>query len=138
MVGAGIVSGPRVGASFVGLLPEFLSGLAEYRLLCVGALLLIVLRLAPEGVVGAAMRFFYKPDLRKARPGDGDIDAFLAERRAGRELQVQGLRVSFGGVHAVAGVSFTARPDRNSVEPGTSGSVRVDPGCWRTIKKKKH
>jgi ABC-type branched-subunit amino acid transport system permease subunit len=45
--------GPVVGAVIVVLLPELLSFLAEYRLLFVGALLLLVLRLAPGGLVGA-------------------------------------------------------------------------------------
>ena len=41
--GTGTVLGPLVGALVVVLLPEFLSALAEYRLLFMGALLLGVL-----------------------------------------------------------------------------------------------
>ena len=51
--GAGSVAGPLVGAAIVVLLPEVLAGLAEYRLLFFGALLLVVLWIAPDGVVGA-------------------------------------------------------------------------------------
>ena len=51
--GAGTVFGPLVGAVIVVVLPEVLSALAEHRLLVFGALLFVVLRLAPEGVVGA-------------------------------------------------------------------------------------
>ena len=47
--GAGWVFGPVVGAVVTVMLPELLSHLAEYRLLFVGALLLVVLWLAPEG-----------------------------------------------------------------------------------------
>ena len=52
--GADQLVGPFVGALVVVLLPELLSFLAEYRLLFVGLLLLLVLRLAPAGLVGLA------------------------------------------------------------------------------------
>ena len=67
--GSGTVLGPLIGAVVVVLLPEFLSFLAEYRLLFVGALLLVVLWLAPEGVAGAIGRFTARPEARAARPG---------------------------------------------------------------------
>ena len=54
--GAGWVFGPAVGAVVTVLLPELLSGFAEYRLLVVGALLLVVLWIAPEGVIGTLAR----------------------------------------------------------------------------------
>ena len=50
--GTGAVIGPLAGALVVGLLPELLSNLEEYRLLFFGALLLVVLWVAPTGVVG--------------------------------------------------------------------------------------
>src|SRR3954464_12132801 len=55
--GAGSLAGPLVGATIVVLLPEFLAGLAEYRLLFFGARPLFVLWLAPDGVVGVFERF---------------------------------------------------------------------------------
>ena len=67
--GSGTVLGPLIGAVVVVLLPEFLSFLAEYRLLFVGALLLVVLWLAPEGVAGAIGRFTARPEAQAARPG---------------------------------------------------------------------
>ena len=47
-----------VGAVVIVVLPELIAALAEYRLLVFGALLLVVLWLAPEGVLGilAALR----------------------------------------------------------------------------------
>src|SRR4029079_5309761 len=56
--GAGTVAGPLAGAAIVVLLPELLAGLAEYRLLFFGALLLVVLWLAPEGIVGEVQKWF--------------------------------------------------------------------------------
>ena len=52
--GADRTLGPLVGAAIVVLLPEVLSALAQYRLLFVGILMLLVLRLAPSGIVGLA------------------------------------------------------------------------------------
>ena len=60
--GADKTLGPLLGALVIVLLPEFLSALAEYRLLFVGVLLLVVLRLAPEGIVGLVLRLFGKED----------------------------------------------------------------------------
>ena len=71
--GAGSLFGPVVGAAITVLLPEMLSQLAEYRLLFVGALLLGVLWLAPEGVIGLFARLI--PTRRVATP---------AARRGGR------------------------------------------------------
>ena len=50
--GAGSVAGPLIGAVIVGLLPEWLASMEEYRLLFFGALLLVVLWAAPGGAVG--------------------------------------------------------------------------------------
>ena len=55
--GAGTVTGPLVGAAIVVLLPEALAGLAEYRLLFFGALMLGVLWIAPGGIVGEVQRW---------------------------------------------------------------------------------
>ena len=63
------VLGPVVGAIIVVLLPELLASLAQYRLLFVGLLLLLVLRVAPGGFVGLAARFFEKPRERPGRRG---------------------------------------------------------------------
>ena len=54
--GAESFAGPVVGAIVVGVLPELLSSLEEYRLLLFGSLLLVVLWVAPDGVVGLVQR----------------------------------------------------------------------------------
>ena len=72
--GAGWVLGPVVGAVVTVMLPELLSSLAEYRLLFVGVLLLVVLWIAPEGVIGTLARYLRRIDpagaeARRFRPG---------------------------------------------------------------------
>ena len=54
--------GPVVGAVVSVVCPELLSGLAEYRLLFFGGLLLVVLWLAPEGVLGTLARFWRRTE----------------------------------------------------------------------------
>ncbi|WP_375453826.1 ATP-binding cassette domain-containing protein [uncultured Methylobacterium sp.] len=112
--GAGTVLGPLFGALVTVLLPETLSGLAEYRLLFFGLATLVVLRLVPAGLVGSLSRLMPgRPDVRPA--GDADPAAFLAAFLAafpgeGRReaLVVEGLGIAFGGIRAAEGVSFTA------------------------------
>ena len=124
--GSGAVAGPLIGAVVVVLLPEFLSFLAEYRLLFVGALLLVVLWLAPEGVAGAIGRLTARPDDRRAgRPAGFDVAAFLAEGRSGEALRLEDLRIAFGGVQAVTGVGLTARAGEVTSIIGPNGAGKT-------------
>jgi branched-chain amino acid transport system ATP-binding protein len=123
--GAGTVLGPVLGAAVVVLLPEALARLAEYRLLLFGALLLVVLWLAPAGIVGTLGK------LRGRRPaaipaGSAvDVRAFLAERAAGASLMAAGLGVAFGGLRAVDGLDFTARGGQVTSIIGPNGAGKT-------------
>ena len=123
--GIGTVLGPVVGALVVVLLPEFLSALAEYRLLFVGVLLLVVLVATPRGVVGEIERRLRRTDPRPARAGAFDVGAFLARPGAGEPLAVTGLAVSFGGVVAVDAVSLEAEPGRVTSIIGPNGAGKT-------------
>ncbi len=123
--GVGTVAGPLLGSLVAVLLPEVLAGLAEYRLLFFGVLLLVVLWLAPDGVVGTLAR------LRGRRPPGPppqrylDVTAFLAERASGAQLRVEGLGIAFGGLRAVDGVTFTARGGRVTSLIGPNGAGKT-------------
>ena len=119
--GAGTTVGPLAGAVLVGLLPELLAGLAEYRQLVFGAGLLLVLRLAPRGLAGLL------PDRRRAeQTPSGDIPGFLRDAmQRGEGLQVEGLCIAFGGVHAVDGVSLRVRPGRITGIIGPNGAGKT-------------
>ncbi len=123
--GIGTVLGPVVGALVVVLLPEFLSALAEYRLLFVGLLLLVVLVATPRGVVGEIERRLRRADERPARAGDLDVAGFLSRSGAGEALVVKGLSVSFGGVVAVDEVSLRAEPGAVTSIIGPNGAGKT-------------
>ncbi len=118
--GAGSFAGPVVGAVIVGVLPEVLAGLEEYRLLFFGALLLVVLWSAPDGVVGLVQRGIARrhPQERGrsgehvARSGvdDSRAEAQRSERGPARMLAIAGLTMDFGGIRAVNELSFTVPP----------------------------
>ena len=82
--GAGWVFGPVVGAVVTVLLPELLSNLAEYRLLFVGALLLVVLWIAPEGIIGTLARFVRRTDPTQRDGWRGRAFRIPLRRRAAR------------------------------------------------------
>jgi len=125
--GSGTTLGPLVGAVVVVLLPEFLSDFAEYRLLFFGALLLVVMWLAPAGIVGAITSRFRSADDEPApgAAGDGDVVAFLRKQSTADELQVKDLAISFGGVQAVNGLDLTARAGEVTSVIGPNGAGKT-------------
>ncbi|GAB3079401.1 branched-chain amino acid ABC transporter ATP-binding protein/permease [Bordetella muralis] len=118
--GAGTIVGPIVGALIVGMLPELLASLESYRLLFFGALLLLVLWVAPEGLVGLWRQVMAKLQ-NVARAGgvnesaEGQPAAAAAAAAAGAlalpqrkraSLAADGLGITFGGVRAVSELSM--------------------------------
>ncbi|MNK07258.1 High-affinity branched-chain amino acid transport ATP-binding protein LivF [compost metagenome] len=117
--GAGSLAGPLLGAVVVGLLPEMLSSLEEYRLLFFGAFLLVVLWAAPDGAAGLLARWRRGADGRALAPRHG---AMPATGRPRRLLQADALTMTFGGVRAVQAVSFTVPPAAVTALIGPNGA----------------
>ena len=120
--GADTVLGPLIGACVVVLLPEMLAALGEYRLLFVGVLMLLVLRVAPVGLVGIAARLFPAKVSVGAPRARRDVAQFLTSEAGRHDLSVQDLTISFGGVRAVRDLSFTARAGAITSVIGPNGA----------------
>jgi len=126
--GAGSVAGPLVGALIVGVLPEVLASLEEYRLLFFGVLLLAVLLAAPDGVVGLVKRIYARVlgGVRMATPlaveAHSVSDQNILSARGRQPLQAQGLTMQFGGVRAVDTLSFVADTARVTSLIGPNGA----------------
>ncbi|MDH0685966.1 branched-chain amino acid ABC transporter ATP-binding protein/permease [Achromobacter animicus] len=117
--GAGSLAGPLLGAVVVGLLPEVLSSLEEYRLLFFGAFLLVVLWAAPEGAAGLLARWRRRAQTQGLAPRHGALPATARTRRT---LQADALTMTFGGVRAVQAVSFTVPPGAVTALIGPNGA----------------
>ena len=122
--GAGWTLGPVVGAIVSVVLPEMLAGLAEYRLLFFGSLLLVVLWLAPDGVIGTVAKFWRRIDPRSAASGGFDLKAFL-KPAAPRDLVVRNVAIAFGGIRAASDVSFAASPGKVTSIIGPNGAGKT-------------
>jgi ABC-type branched-subunit amino acid transport system ATPase component/ABC-type branched-subunit amino acid transport system permease subunit len=123
--GAGWVMGPVVGAAISVIGPELLAGLAEYRLLFFGGLLLVVLWLAPQGVLGTLARFLRSTDSRPANGSGFDLAAFMQQTGERVPLEVRDLNIAFGGIKAAVDVSFTAEPGRITSVIGPNGAGKT-------------
>jgi branched-chain amino acid transport system ATP-binding protein len=121
--GAGHTLGPLAGAAVVVLLPELLAGLAEYRLLVFGAGLLIVLWAAPWGVAGAIARLAMPRSGPSPRSDIGP--ALTLVTGSGGGLEANGVCVAFGGVVAVSGIDFSAKPGRVTSLIGPNGAGKT-------------
>ncbi len=119
--GAGTLAGPLVGAAIVVLLPEVLAGLAEYRLLFFGALMLLVLWLAPEGIVGQVQKWL-RGRVKGVSPS---LPGILENKTVKTPLQISDLSIAFGGVKAATGVGFTARPGEVTSLIGPNGAGKT-------------
>ena len=127
--GAGTVAGPLVGAVVVGLLPEMLSSLENLRLLCFGLLLLVVLWVAPSGIVGVVVDVFRRvhgSDVitgeAGARHAGGAVSLPERAPEARRGLSALGLSMVFGGVRAVDSLSFDLPAARVTSLIGPNGA----------------
>ncbi|WLH38321.1 branched-chain amino acid ABC transporter ATP-binding protein/permease [Pseudomonas sp. FP2196] len=108
--GSGTLFGPLLGALLIVLVPELLSDFAEYRLLIFSALLLVVLWIAPNGLLGALARRWIKPThlVPPNTTNQARLAVHLQSRGRSSGLRVTDIGIRFGGVQAAQHVSLHA------------------------------
>jgi len=114
--GAGTVLGPLVGAGISVFLSQSLGGYAELHLVITGLVLILVIRLAPAGVTGLAVRLYAGLRARRPAAGGGAVPAAAGAEPAAARLEagepllaVRDVAKRYGGVPAVDGVSLAVR-----------------------------
>jgi ABC-type branched-subunit amino acid transport system ATPase component/ABC-type branched-subunit amino acid transport system permease subunit len=139
--GARSLFGPVIGATVLVILPEFLKmlesfdfmpaivkPLLEHYLLLYGILLIVFLITMPEGMAGALKRVPWLAHLLpprtapETRPVAGLANARVADGAARVELVADDVKMYFGGLRAVDGVSLTVQPGQIHGLIGPNGS----------------
>jgi branched-chain amino acid transport system ATP-binding protein len=123
--GAGSVLGPLAGALVTVLLPEFLSDLAEYRLLFFGGLLVGVLLIAPRGIVGSLAAFLPRASVPVTPIAADAIETRLTAYDKPASMEIANLQMSFGGVRAVDNVSLTIQAGEVTSIIGPNGAGKT-------------
>jgi branched-chain amino acid transport system permease protein len=124
--GMGSIGGVLLGVLVLVVLPEVLREFAQYRMIAFGAALVAMMRFRPEGLLPSARirRVLNEPDEAAEDTAAAAVDlavhpqasaAVVAQPEsapAGREplLECQAVTRRFGGVTALASVSFEVRP----------------------------
>ncbi|WP_082890572.1 branched-chain amino acid ABC transporter ATP-binding protein/permease [Halotalea alkalilenta] len=108
--GSGTLFGPVLGALLIVLVPELLSDFAEYRLLIFSVLLLVVLWIAPNGLLGTIARRWIKPTALTppARINTRRVADYLSNHTHRDGLHIRDIGIRFGGVQAAQHVSLHA------------------------------
>ncbi len=125
--GVATTLGPLFGAAITVLLPELLAGLAQYRLLFFGGLILAVLLVAPSGLTGLLCRWIPEKRRTFASTDPAVAIGWLENTVKVQALVASHLSISFGGVKAVKDVGFTAEPYKilSIIGPNGAGKTTV-------------
>ncbi|MEF2552624.1 branched-chain amino acid ABC transporter ATP-binding protein/permease [Aurantimonas sp. A2-1-M11] len=123
--GAGTLLGPLVGAPIMTFLPELLQGFSDYRLIIYGALIVISLYVLPLGIVGTMFRRSTAlPNLVQSYTAPAELGPGVT-RPAGVAIALEDIHMTFGGVTALKGVSFTVRPGEVHALIGPNGAGKT-------------
>ncbi len=123
--GLGTAEGAFIGALILVILPEFLHDFADYQLLVFGSLLLLTLRLAPDGVMSLFHRWTKSTAPVRPLLDPPDLPSFVTQNKQQTPLNINKVSIQFGGVRAVDGVSLTAQPGTITAVIGPNGAGKT-------------
>jgi branched-chain amino acid transport system permease protein len=146
--GVGRWLGPVVGALAFFAVPEFLASLASWRMVIYGAALLAFMAVAPDGIIGAVEAIWLRLRARRRSTVDKTPDSAadakpdapstvsaagaravhntaIAHDEDAARLEITDVRLSFGGVKALQGVTMTLAPGRVHGLVGPNGSGKT-------------
>ena len=123
--GLGTAEGAFIGALVLVILPEFLHDFADYQLLVFGALLLLTLRLAPDGMASIFKRWTKPIAPIYPQSSQTELPNFIARNHREMPLDVRDISIQFGGIKAVDSVSFSAQPGTISAIIGPNGAGKT-------------
>jgi len=111
--GQGSLLGPLVGAPVMTFLPEILQRFVDYRLIVYGAVIVASLYVLPFGIVGSLARRRVSaigvrgdPPGRSAKPSPAAVTSPRSRLQSQPVAAIEDVRMSFGGVRALSGVSL--------------------------------
>jgi branched-chain amino acid transport system permease protein len=110
--GMGSLWGPLVGGAALTILPEYLRAYKEYDVILFGIVLAVVVMFLPGGLAGALGTLFRRGShtMPPAAPSHaGPVPVGTWSTGHGSLLEVSEVSKAFGGVRALAKVSFMAR-----------------------------
>ena len=127
--GKGTLAGPVVGAVLFTALPEALrEAMAwQWQMLAYGVLLIVLVYFLPRGIVPTLTAWRRSGDAapERPRPQPGRHAPVVRAGGAAPSLVVADLAVAFGGVTALAGVSFEVRPGTITSLIGPNGAGKT-------------
>ena len=119
--GEGTLIGPLFGVALLTIVPTLFQPLALYKTLGSGVLLILVSLYLPSGIFGSARRLV-RPPTRAAR---GARRSPAGRRLVTPMLDVHAISKSFGGVNAVADVSFAVTAGTATALIGPNGAGKT-------------
>ncbi|MGF1535552.1 MAG: ATP-binding cassette domain-containing protein [Elainellaceae cyanobacterium] len=126
--GLGTAEGAVLGSLVLVILPELLSDFAEYQLLVFGLLLLLTLRLAPDGIM-SVFRRLNQPDpiypLPQPPRSMPEASPHLTPQHRHAPVTVERVSMQFGGIRAVDQISLVARPGTVTAVIGPNGAGKT-------------